>query len=295
MDTNAKKSKTLSGLSREEEIRLSDEMTVSRIMLRTILYKYPEIFNDFMDISRNIHFIYRFKDGKKPKLKVTDNLLNHLSVPGENLLFSLAANHPSLDEEEREHISYFYSVLTKNTNIFVEKNIPLIHYVFTKCIGEKRFTLGSFSEYEGRGVEGLIIAARKYDSSRGTRFTTMAVPWVRKYILEHVQKSYAEFRESIGMQEDEDNKGDFWAAKKINEEDIDTDEQSIKTTEEKIDESIDSAVQIRMLFDRLTIDIVAKLRDAYMSSSLSRNIITKLPTLDKCLKLSKSILTDTVK
>lgn len=40
------------------------------------------------------------------------------------------------------------------------------------------------------GAFGLYKAAHKYDASRGFKFLTMAVPWIRKYVIEEVRNEH---------------------------------------------------------------------------------------------------------
>ena len=56
-----------------------------------------------------------------------------------------------------------------------------IHLVFTGCKPYSRSTR-DYDEMVARGLEGLAEATKKFDIDRGTKFSTYAVPWIRKGI-----------------------------------------------------------------------------------------------------------------
>jgi RNA polymerase sigma factor (sigma-70 family) len=61
----------------------------------------------------------------------------------------------------------------------VETNLGFVYKLARRYVG-----MGlSFEDLVGEGNVGLILAARHYDPSRGTKFTTYAVWWIRKLIL----------------------------------------------------------------------------------------------------------------
>lgn len=78
-------------------------------------------------------------------------------------------------------------------DIDIEKHQKLIRYVM------KSFKIkpnGFFDEddYFQAGLIGLWIAAKKYDPSRGTKFSTHAVPWIRSQMSKLIDYARAEKR-----------------------------------------------------------------------------------------------------
>lgn len=67
----------------------------------------------------------------------------------------------------------------------VVHNLRLVLWVARKCGGNMEF-----ADRVQEGAIGLLIAARKYDPSRETRFSTYAFFWVRQRIWRAMQDSY---------------------------------------------------------------------------------------------------------
>jgi RNA polymerase sigma factor (sigma-70 family) len=75
---------------------------------------------------------------------------------------------------------------TLNLNDIVNKNQGIImkiakHYVKKNV---------QFEDLIQAGNLGIIEAANRFDASRGNKFITYAVPWIKKFIKEEVQKSH---------------------------------------------------------------------------------------------------------
>ena len=195
-----------SGISPEEEIELAKKIESSRNTLRKILKNYPELVTQFFESANESYFFdLRYKKGKKFHKRIPVDLYKVLSVKGENILFSMVINYPELSEEDRDTAKECRKILVSSTDQLVEANYSLIHFVYSTQIGKKRFG-GEFREYEGKGVEGLIIAARKYDYHRKIRFSTMAIPWVKKYVLDHVRLAYIHHRDYYWGEDQEINR-----------------------------------------------------------------------------------------
>ncbi|MGK5512256.1 sigma-70 family RNA polymerase sigma factor [Brevibacillus formosus] len=80
-----------------------------------------------------------------------------------------------------------------DVDIDIEKHQNLIRYVMKRL---KINPNGFFDkdDYYQAGLIGLWIAANKYDPSRGTKFSTHAVPWIRSQISKLIDYERAEKR-----------------------------------------------------------------------------------------------------
>ena len=61
------------------------------------------------------------------------------------------------------------------------------------------------------GIIGLDVADTRFDPSRGTQFSTFAIPWIKKYILLYIQRFYGQVNLSLdGFPTDNGNsQGDY--------------------------------------------------------------------------------------
>ena len=88
---------------------------------------------------------------------------------------------PILSEEDEQNLAA--SLVSKDKaraiNTLVESNLAFV----VKVASEFRNSGLSFEDLLNEGNIGLIEAARHFDPSRGTRFLTYAVWWIRKSIL----------------------------------------------------------------------------------------------------------------
>jgi RNA polymerase sigma-32 factor len=60
-----------------------------------------------------------------------------------------------------------------------------LRYVVAIAVKYRRYRVPS-AELVSEGSVGLVVAARKFDPDRGTRFVTYAAHWIRAFMLEHV-------------------------------------------------------------------------------------------------------------
>ncbi len=65
-----------------------------------------------------------------------------------------------------------------------------LRYVVPIALGYRRYGV-RITDLISEGNVGLMIALRKFDPDRGTRFVTYAAHWIRAYMLEHVIRSYS--------------------------------------------------------------------------------------------------------
>ncbi|MCT4593158.1 MAG: sigma-70 family RNA polymerase sigma factor [Anaeromicrobium sp.] len=68
----------------------------------------------------------------------------------------------------------------------VTENMGLVHMVCQKY----RQSINGIIDYEdlaGVGTEGLIKAAQIYDPSRGVKFSTVAVTWIKGYVMKFIR------------------------------------------------------------------------------------------------------------
>ena len=96
-------------------------------------------------------------------------------------LKKMAKQYPPLSKDEED------SMIAKNknnreklNNLLFMHNIRLVFNVAKKYMGKT----DDFDSMVQDGMLGLAIAAENFDLSRGTKFITYAMPWVRKKILE---------------------------------------------------------------------------------------------------------------
>ncbi|MDP9149011.1 MAG: sigma-70 family RNA polymerase sigma factor [Myxococcota bacterium] len=69
----------------------------------------------------------------------------------------------------------------------VEANL---RYVVAIASSYRRYGI-RLADLVSEGNIGLMIALRKFDPSRGTRFVTYAAHWIRAYVLDHVLRSWS--------------------------------------------------------------------------------------------------------
>ena len=67
---------------------------------------------------------------------------------------------------------------------------PTLRHVVAIAVQFRRYPVG-LGDLVAEGNVGLLVALRKYDPDRGTRFVTYAAYWIRAYILTHVVRSYS--------------------------------------------------------------------------------------------------------
>jgi RNA polymerase sigma-32 factor len=69
----------------------------------------------------------------------------------------------------------------------VEANL---RYVVATALSYRRYGV-RLADLASEGNVGLMIALRKFDPSRGTRFVTYAAHWIRAYVLDHVLRAWS--------------------------------------------------------------------------------------------------------
>lgn len=150
--------------------------------------------------------------------------------------------------------------LTKH-NIFLAVNIAS-HYSY------------AYSDYDdllSSAMFGLRVAAKKFDISRGTRFSTCATQWIRKYILhpfyncsynKHIRNNTTIFLDSDEFTKDDayDNNFNYTTFSDKIEPTAAYRYADVKTPVQSIEE-------LEIKDDRLT--IISKISDSIASSSLS--------------------------
>jgi RNA polymerase sigma-32 factor len=110
--------------------------------------------------------------------------MGHDVSPGIQRYLSYVQTIPRLSREEEHELA----VLVRDTGdpVALDKlaraNLRYVVAIALKY-GRYRMALG---ELVSEGSVGLVIAARKFDPDRGTRFVTYAAHWIRALMLEHV-------------------------------------------------------------------------------------------------------------
>ncbi len=93
----------------------------------------------------------------------------------------------------------------------IEKHLPLI-----KSIANKYAHLGvPIEDLIQEGLIGLLEAEKKFDETKGTKFSTYATFWIKKKILESIEKEKKSSLDSI----------------KLTEESVETKEDELKTSQ----------------------------------------------------------------
>ncbi len=66
----------------------------------------------------------------------------------------------------------------------------MLRHVVAIALQYRRYPV-ALADLVAEGNVGLVVALRKYDPERGTRFVTYAAYWIRAYVLTHVIRSYS--------------------------------------------------------------------------------------------------------
>lgn len=90
-------------------------------------------------------------------------------------------------------------MLTKEHNKLIENNINLVHFIARKLFSKfaSRYT---YDEMVSFGIEGLMFAAQRFDSSKGTQFSTYAFIRIHGQILHRVRDD--KFYPYVGNRQD---------------------------------------------------------------------------------------------
>ena len=65
-----------------------------------------------------------------------------------------------------------------------------LRYVVAIALSYRRYGV-RVADLISEGNVGLMIALKKFDPSRGTRFVTYAAHWIRAYVLDHVIRAWS--------------------------------------------------------------------------------------------------------
>ena len=110
---------------------------------------------------------------------MNQNIMNNAStnILGETIRDS--SYSPLTKDEEQKIINIYKNDPEKARSLLIQHNIRLVFNM------AKKYSRSSvdFDELIGRGMEGLCIAAKRFDFNKGIKFITYATPWVFKYIL----------------------------------------------------------------------------------------------------------------
>jgi RNA polymerase sigma-32 factor len=104
--------------------------------------------------------------------------------PGVQRYLNYVQTVPRLSREEEHELA----VLVRDTGdpVALDKLTRAnLRYVVAIALKYRRYRL-PISELVSEGSVGLVVAARKFDPERGTRFVTYAAHWIRAFMLEHV-------------------------------------------------------------------------------------------------------------
>lgn len=82
---------------------------------------------------------------------------------------------------------------TKILNRICEGNLLLLYKTAKSCSDKRLLVWGTDLSVDllQAGYFGLHLAAERYDTTRGTRFSTCAVPWIRQRLSRHLVKNEA--------------------------------------------------------------------------------------------------------
>ena len=100
-----------------------------------------------------------------------------------SLYFSDISNRPVLTREQETNLVERYNAGSQQAlEELVEANLRFV----VKVAGEYRHLGVPYEDLINEGNVGLLEAARSFDSSKGNKFITYAMWWVRKYVLKAI-------------------------------------------------------------------------------------------------------------
>ena len=110
--------------------------------------------------------------------------MRHDVSPGMQRYLSHVQSIPRLTREDEHDLAV--RVRDANDNAALDQLTRAnLRYVVAIALKYGRYRM-PLSELVSEGSIGLIVAARKFDPDRGTRFVTYAAHWIRAYMLEHI-------------------------------------------------------------------------------------------------------------
>ncbi len=122
------------------------------------------------------------KDQAKPKPPVRKSRFDEDSI---SLYLKEISNYPLLRPEEEVRLASSYKAGNRSA---IEK-LVLSNLRFVVSIAKKYQNLGvSLSDLINEGNIGLIRAAHKFDETKGVRFITYAVWWIKQAIIQYLSE-----------------------------------------------------------------------------------------------------------
>lgn len=82
--------------------------------------------------------------------------------------------------------------LQKADPALIEANLGLVHDTVSKRCAHYAHGLVDYDDLIGWGTLGLIVALQRFDPSKGFRFSTFAVWYIRGYVLSGIRSTYSE-------------------------------------------------------------------------------------------------------
>ena len=79
----------------------------------------------------------------------------------------------------------------------IKMNMGLVHWQAKRY----RWCGAEYDDLVQEGVEGLLVAARKFDTSRGAKFSTHATWWIRQRISRYAYKFAASSHTSLDAED----------------------------------------------------------------------------------------------
>ena len=124
-----------------------------------------------------------------PTRKPAANLTADLLTREDEVKLAAVAQDPEHPESE------------KARNAMIEANLRLVVYVAKKYKGRGRKLGFDFMSLIQEGNIGLMRAVEKFDGSKGVRFSTYAVHWIRQAIGRAIQNKASTIRVPVHMHE----------------------------------------------------------------------------------------------
>lgn len=152
-------------------------------------------------------------------------------------LRSLPRYQPLSREEERELAKRCRKGDPRAREELIVRNLP-----FVVAIARRHLNRGArLDDLVQEGNLGLLRAVEKFDTARGTRFSTYAIWWIRAYIQRYIKESHSSVRggedgarrglRDLSLDTPLDDEGDLTALDRL-EDDGPTPDEAYERTEE---------------------------------------------------------------
>ena len=105
-------------------------------------------------------------------------------------LRSLPRYTPLSREDERELAQRSRRGDTRAREELVKRNLPFVVAIAKKCMGRG----ARLDDLIQEGNIGLLKAVEKFDTAKGTRFSTYAIWWIRAYITKYLKEVHSSVR-----------------------------------------------------------------------------------------------------